>query len=99
MREPNRGALDTFRASRARREAFDAMPGILHDGGRRPKEARKVRAPVDPVLSEAKRPEIRKERPLSLDETRRGATCKGKPRDSRGSGGSRAFIPWCDRKG
>lgn len=27
-----------------------------------------------------------------------GPTCKPRPTDNRGSGGSRAFVPWCDRR-
>lgn len=27
-----------------------------------------------------------------------GPTCKPRPRHNKGNGGSRAFVPWCDRK-
>lgn len=28
----------------------------------------------------------------------RGPTCKSRPKNNRGNGGSRAYIPWCDKK-
>lgn len=28
----------------------------------------------------------------------RGPTCKERPKNNRGNGGSRRFVPWCDRK-
>lgn len=30
-------------------------------------------------------------------DTRDGRSCKKRPEDNRGSGGSRSFVPWCSR--
>lgn len=36
---------------------------------------------------------------LSDDLTRKERlTCKARPENSKGNGGSRPFVPWCDRK-
>lgn len=36
----------------------------------------------------------------SLEKVREetGPTCKERPKNNRGHGGSRAFVPWCDKK-
>ena len=35
--------------------------------------------------------------PLTMREPLPDRTCKARPASSRGSGGSRPFVPWCDK--
>jgi hypothetical protein len=44
----------------------------------------------------AKEPDTRKS--PNQEKVRDNPTCKERPASNRGSGGSRAYVPWCDKK-
>lgn len=99
----NRG---TIRVAHARREAVRQLPDVLFDKSRksgsdtRPKlrsaqgdSPRRVEQAAAPSKPKAMRPA-----PRQLDlRPKADETCKSRPASSRGSGGSRAFVPWCKK--
>lgn len=95
-----------FDPVRAINEASAALGSVLHRQGdkplrRHPDRGQPNRPALDVAKGEARRPEPEPKREPLRMEPLRPETCKGKPseRQSRsGSGGSRPFVPWCDRR-
>lgn len=109
----DRTPRNTFRVARAQRVIAEALPDLVTLRGDQVKRdavataARRSQVGAAPLsrlqLSQFAEPQKRPERvepePLRLDDPKREApTCKARPERSKGSGGSRAFVPWCNRK-
>lgn len=102
-REPSRGTIAVRRA--LDRLAMD-VPTAVTQRSRRPvrsNSARPQSARLDPGALSARRdrvslrPDDRTRAEPKLQPNLRPDRCKPKPRSSRGSGGSRPFVPWCKK--
>lgn len=104
VREPSRS---TMRVARANRQLAMELPDTIRQRTEPPiRTARPARAvldagaPVRPDTAPAhklrRRPEPKPEAPLSMRTER--AVCKARPTATKGSGASRPFVPWCDRR-
>lgn len=99
---PGRG---TFAVARARRVLAEELPQVVVSGRAPIRSISKVSASTEPEPLRMNRPPMPKPKALR-DEAREplnmrdrdDETCKGRPSSSRGSGGSRPFVPWCSRK-
>lgn len=102
----NRGVVQV---ARARQQAIKALPDVLFDKGRPARSVSTSRPALQrldqgdspsrvqrPATSPRARPERSESRPLDLSPAK-DDKCKPRPPSSRGSGGSRAFVPWCKK--
>lgn len=87
--------------ARARAVAQSEIPDTLFKGGR---QARKRLTPIDPQSEmgftkeqkdEHKRRNKGEVARSGLDLERLETACKAKPRNTRGDGNARPFVPWC----
>lgn len=100
-RDPAPGLSNTFRVARASRVLAASVPSLVAApdpvATRRPDPPPRDHLAVSAVPD---RPGREKSRAVERDDDltlRDRSVCKERPRDSRGAGGSRAFVPWCRR--
>lgn len=101
--------LSTLRTDWSRRSAapvLDAPRVVRKFASAQPLTARVARplsAPVDPARErnlslDVNRKDVVKQAKPSRSERLESPRCKPRPKSNRGGGGSRAFVPWCDRR-
>lgn len=101
--------LSTLRTDWSRRSAapvLDAPRVVRKFASAQPLTARVARplaAPVDPARErnlslDANRKDVVKQAKPSRTERLESPRCKPRPKSNKGGGGSRAFVPWCDRR-
>lgn len=102
-REPSAPSRSTFRVARANDLLAATLPHVVYQGRDAVKVSpRKVAARLDnPAARVDIKPMPEKAEPRKRLDLKplESETCKSRPRRSHGSGGSRAFVPWCSRKG
>lgn len=102
--------LSTLRTDWSRRSAapvLDAPRVVRKFASAQPLSARVARPPASPLdgglggrnLSlDVNRKDVVKQAKPSRSERLESPRCKPRPKSNKGGGGSRAFVPWCDRR-
>lgn len=108
QREAQNVGRSTIRVAQARRELVAALPAVIHQSNRdrRAAEAARLRLDQGDSPSRVRPPAFKPKRPLDQGDSpsrdhldmRRQKPCKSRPESNKSKGGgSRPFIPWCDR--
>lgn len=57
-----------------------------------------VTAPSVRSNNQKRQSKLKLSQPVRSENLKRGPVCKERPKAEKGSGASREFVPWCDRK-
>lgn len=104
----DRNARSTFRVARAQRVLAEALPDLVtlradpvktRSALSRSDQASPLSRVQIAAAAQSRKPDRVEPEPLRIDRPLPDApTCKARPERSKGNGGSRAFVPWCNRR-